>query len=156
MAHQSVTQNSYTSVMGLQQSRDLDIKEVLIYELFATPPGLCDENGDTRSQNKAMLKSKLQVQVSNRHIEYPDAILIDGCALLWVIHWPSLGTVEYFIKNFLMSLHFYLQQCRVLLIFDRYRRTSTKSATRSNRTGNNGSRNHLLTLSMPYPHRKYP
>ncbi|KAG0717067.1 hypothetical protein GWK47_008271 [Chionoecetes opilio] len=61
------------------ESRDLDIKEVLTYELSATPPALFDDNGDMRSQNKAMLKTKLQVQVSNRHIENPDAILIDGC-----------------------------------------------------------------------------
>ncbi|KAG0712796.1 hypothetical protein GWK47_017680 [Chionoecetes opilio] len=101
--------------MNKFESRDLDIKEVLTYELSATPPALFDENGDMRSQNKAMLKTKLQVQVSNRHIENPDGILIDGCALLWVIHWPSKGTVEDLTKNFMRSLHFYLQQCRVHL-----------------------------------------
>ncbi|KAG0720169.1 hypothetical protein GWK47_006923 [Chionoecetes opilio] len=52
------TELIYIRVIGLQQSLDMDIKEVLTYELSATPPALFDENGDMRSQNKAMLKTK--------------------------------------------------------------------------------------------------
>ena len=57
------TELIYTRVIGLQQSRDLDIKDVLSYELSAIPPALFDEHGDMRSQSKAILKHKLQVEL---------------------------------------------------------------------------------------------
>jgi len=88
------TEQIYTRVIGLQQSRDLNIKEVLAYELSAFPPALFHVNGDMRSQTKATLKTKLQVEVSTRHTNSPDVIIIDGCAMFWTVHWPANGTVE--------------------------------------------------------------
>ncbi len=38
------TELIYTRVIGLQQSRNLNIKEVLTYELCAVPPALIDES----------------------------------------------------------------------------------------------------------------
>lgn len=75
------TELIYTRVIGLQQSRNLNIKEVLTYELSAVPPALFDENGDMRSQAKATLKTKLQVEVSTRRTSPPDAIIIEGCVV---------------------------------------------------------------------------
>ena len=40
----------YTRVIDLQQSRDINIKEVLTYELSPVPPALIDEGGDMRIQ----------------------------------------------------------------------------------------------------------
>ena len=80
----------YTRVLGLQQSRNLDIKDVLTYEISAFPQALFNENSDMRTQPKAKLKSKLQVEVSTRHANAPDVIIIDGCAMLWSVHWPVL------------------------------------------------------------------
>ena len=40
----------YTRVIGLQQSRDIDIKEVPTGELSPVPPALFDESGDMRIQ----------------------------------------------------------------------------------------------------------
>lgn len=145
------TEMIYTRVIGLQQSRSLNMKDVLSYELSAVPSALFDENGDLRSQAKATLLTKLQVEVSSRHISPPDAYIIDGCALLWTVRWPSNGTVEDYVKNFLGSLRYYLQMCRVHLIFDRYIPNSTKGASRSNRAGTNASRKHSLTLHTPLP-----
>ena len=148
------TELIYTRVIGLQQSRDLNIKEVLSYELSAVPTALFDEHGDMRSQTKATLKTKLQVEVSSRRINLPDAIIIDGCALWWSVHWPASGTVEDYIKNFMGRLDYYLQKCCVHLIFDRYPPASTKGATRSNRAGKNATRKHILTLHTPLPAQK--
>ncbi len=148
------TEHIYTRVIGLQQSRNLDIKEVLQHELAAVPPALFDENGDMRSQAKSILKTKLQVEVSNRHTNLPDAIIIDGCALFWVVHWPVNGTVEDYIKNFMGTLNYYIKKCCVHLIFDRYPPTSIKGATRSNRAGKNASRKHSLMLHTPLPAQK--
>ena len=139
----------YTSI-----KRTLNLKEVLMYELSTIPPALFDENGDMRSQGKASLKNKLQVGESIRYTNNPDAIVIDGSAMLWSVHWPASGTVEEYIKNFMGSLQFYLRKSCVYLIFDRYYPTSTKGCTRSNRAGKNASRKHVLTLYTPLPAQK--
>ena len=41
------------------------------------------------------LKRQLQVGVSARLVEKVDATVIDGCALLWTVHWPEKGTVNW-------------------------------------------------------------
>ena len=63
-AHISHTDLIYTRVVGHQQSRDINIKEVLTYELSRFPPALFDESDDMRIQAKESLKAKLQVHVS--------------------------------------------------------------------------------------------
>ena len=40
----------YTRVIGLEQSRDIDIKEVPTGELSPVPPALFNESGDMRIQ----------------------------------------------------------------------------------------------------------
>ena len=52
---------------------------VLSYELSAVPSALFNKYGNMRSSSKAMLKNKLQVEVSDRRACTPDAIIIDGC-----------------------------------------------------------------------------
>jgi len=44
---------------------------------------------------KSDLKRQLQVDVSARLVEKVDATVIDGCALLWTVHWPEKGTVNF-------------------------------------------------------------
>ena len=84
----------YSRIAGLQQSQDMNIKYILSYELSAVPSALFNEYGEMRSSSKAVLKSKLQVKVLNCGISTPDAIIIDGCALLWSIHWPTACPVH--------------------------------------------------------------
>ena len=148
------TELLYSRIIGLQQSREMNIQDVLSYELSAVPSALFDKYGDMRSSSKAMLKSKLEVEVSDRCTSKPDAIIIDGCALLWSVHWPASSTVHQYIKNFVTRLHEYLNNCCVYLIFDRYPATSTKSTTRSNCAGANVSRTHVLSLHTTLPAQK--
>ncbi len=148
------TELIYNRVLGLQQSRDLDFKDVLMYEMSPIPQALFDEHGDMRIYSKAVLKKKLQIEVSARHANRQDLFIIDGCALLWSVHWPANGTVEDFIKNVIVSVNCYLEQCSVYLIFDRYPTVSIKNGTRSNRAGKEASRKHLLTLQTPLPAQK--
>ena len=145
------TELLYSRIIGLQQSRELDIRDILAYEPSAVPSALFDEYGNMRSSSKAILKNKLQIEVSKRRTSSYDAVIIDGCALLWNIHWPATGTVEQYIKNLITRLNDYLKRCCVYLIFDRYLTRSTKSATRSNRAGMNVSRRHVLKLQTPLP-----
>ena len=121
------TELIYSRIIGLQQSRELNVKDILQYELSAVPPALFEDNGDMRSQSKSTLKAKLQVTLSARLITPPDAIIIDGCAMMWSVHWPVNGTVKDYINNFVTSLQYYLDKCRVHLIFDRYHKECNSS-----------------------------
>ena len=76
------TELIYTRVICLQQYRDIDITDVLSYELSPVPASLFDESGAMRAQSKAVLKTKLQVEQSIRIQGVPDAVIIDGCAML--------------------------------------------------------------------------
>ena len=60
------TELIYTRVICLQQYRDIDIKDVLSYELSPVPASLFDESGTMRAQSKAVVKTKLQVEQSSR------------------------------------------------------------------------------------------
>ena len=143
------TELIYTRVLGLQQSRDLDIKNILKHELSPVPQALFDEHGDMRSQAKVALKNKLKVELSSRYASHPDTFIIDGCAFLWSGHWPAQGTVENYITNFMENLKFYLQRANVYLVFDKYPPGSIKGVTKSNRAGNEASWKHVLTLQTP-------
>ena len=52
------------------------------------------------AKSKSILKNKLQVEQSARATGQPDAIVIDGCAILWVVYWPSKGSVQDLVTNF--------------------------------------------------------
>ena len=47
-----------------------------------------------RARSKAVLKTELQVEQSSRIQGVQDAVIIDGCATLWTVHWPTSGTVD--------------------------------------------------------------
>jgi len=100
----------FTRVLGLQQSRKLDIKDVLTYELSPVAAALFDEHGHMRSQAKSSLKKKLEVDA-----HAPDAVIIDGCALLWAVHWPVSGCIENFLDYFIRSLMYHLKASDVYL-----------------------------------------
>ena len=148
------TELVYTRVICLQQYRDIDIKDVLSYELSPMPASLFDESGAMRAQSKAVLKTNLQIEQSSRIQGVPDAVIIDGCAMLWTVHWPTSGKVEDYVINFMGTINYHLQRCDVYLIFDRYIKTSTKQMTRSSRSGNDASRKHQLNLHTTLPTQK--
>ena len=75
------------------------------------------------------------------------------CYGLYIV--PQMdGTVEDYLINFMGSIKYHLELCDVYLIFDRYVNTSTKQMTRSSRSGNDGSRKHLLNLATILPAQK--
>ena len=131
------TELIYTRVICLQQYRYIDITDVLSYELSPVPASLFDESGAMRAQSKAVLKMKLQVEQSSRIQGIPDAVIIDGCAMLWTVHWPTSGTVENHVINFMGSIKYHLERGDVYLVFDRYIGSySTKQTTRYSRLDN--------------------
>lgn len=145
----------YGRVLCLQKVRDINMKDVLSYELASAPPSMFDKSGEMRiTKAKSSLKTKLQVEQSERFSTPPDVIVLDGCAILWVVRWPAHGLVQDFIKNFLDYLSRHLNITDTYLIFDRYYDNSVKDITRSSRAGKDASRQHQLSLLTPLPSQK--
>ena len=148
--HQSLI---YGRVLGIHGVRDMPMDNVMSHELDISPQSMFDET--TRSMriptSKATLKKCLQVEVSSRNKSEPDVILLDGCAILWIVKWPKKGTVQDYVSNFKNYIQKELEKSSVYLIFDRYIKRSTKEATRLQRAGKHASRGHKLQLSSPLP-----
>jgi len=89
--------------------------------------------------------------ITARLVEKVDATVIDGCTLLWTVHWPEKGTVKDYADNFFGYIMTKAAHSDVYLTFDRYYDYSIKSVTRGARAGKHASRRHLLNLSSPLP-----
>jgi len=145
----------YSRVLGLQQTRDIDLPTVLKHELAPMPTSMFKENGTMRiASAKSTLKKKLQVLVSSRIVQKAEAVIIDGCAILWCVHWPCKGTVKDFVDNVCSFIIRKMSQGDVYLVFDRYFDFSIKGTTRTKRCGQQASRHHRLTLQSPLPPQK--
>lgn len=145
----------YSRVLGLQQTRDIDLPTVLKHELAPMPTSMFKENGTMRiASAKSTLKKKLQVLVSSRIVQKAEAVIIDGCAILWCVHWPCKGTVKDFVDNVCSFIIRKMSQGDVYLVFDRYFDFSIKGTTRTKRCGQQASRHHHLTLQSPLPPQK--
>ena len=145
----------YSRIMCLQQVHDINIRDVLKHELSPVPPSLFEDNGEMRiTKSKATLKKRLEVEVPSRFVEPAEATIIDGCAVLWVVPWPSKGTILDFIQNFVAYINRMLESTDVFLIFDRYYPNSIKDVTRLARSGKEATRRHQLNLNTILPPQK--
>ena len=146
----------YSRVMCLQKVRDIDMKDVLGYELAAVPPSMFDETSEMHiTKSKSTLKTNLQVELTDRRSIPPDVLVLDGCAILWVVNWPAHGLVQDFIRNVVDYVSSHLRIADTYLIFDRYYDNSIKETTRTSRAGNNASRQHQLSNLTPLPPQKF-
>ena len=100
---------------------------------------------------KSTLKNSLKVEVSQRLITSPTAIVMDVSAVLWTVDWPTRGTVGTFISGFKAWLRVRLSEADVHLWFDWYRDYSAKSTNRSSRAA--ATRVLQLDLKTPLPAR---
>ena len=90
----------FSRVLCVQKVQDIDMKDVLGYELAGVPPSMFDETGEMRiTKSKFALKAKLQVEITGHRSAPSDAIVLDGCSVIWVVQWPAHGTVQNYIKN---------------------------------------------------------
>ena len=141
----------YSRVIALLASdRDIDVNDVLSYELAPVPTSMFTKDGMLICKAKSSLKRSLQIEVSRRNAGVADVTVIDGSALLWTIHWPEDGSVADFIANVKKRIAFYLTNSDVYLIFDRYHDYSIKSKTRDGRETGVTRKHHLLrTTKLP-------
>ena len=127
----------YSRVLCLQKVRDINLKYVLSYELAAIPPSMFDDkSGEMRlTTTKSSLKTKLQVEVADRRTVPADVVVLDGCAVLWVISWPTNGGVEDYVKNAVSYIGGCLQTADTYIVFDRYYSNSIKEAHTHSQSG---------------------
>jgi hypothetical protein len=74
----------------------------MAHELAPYPASMFDESGKMRdAKSKSNLKNALKVEASSRNVHI-DAAFLDGCAVLWTVHWPTGGTVQdlFFLETF--------------------------------------------------------
>ena len=146
----------YSRVIGIQaSSRELDLKKVLSYELAPVPTSMFHDSGAARMcKAKSDLKKRLARETSSKVVETNQAaVVLDGSAILWVVHWPAIGTVVDFVNNFKKYISNKLHESDVYLVFDRYRDYSTKSVTREARASD-ASRLYQLSENTPLPSQK--
>ena len=105
------TELIFTIVMDLQQSPNLNIKDLLIYELSPVLPALFDDH-------ESMLDKKLQENASSRQTGPSYAVFNDGCALI-LDSTLTGGCVVDYLESFTSSISYQLRSSEVYLIFDR-------------------------------------
>lgn len=108
-------------------------------------------------KSKADLKKSTGVVVS-RNMDGINCTILDGCAILWCIAWPtSSPTNQALVKDYVESFKQYLQHRLrwgdVYLVFDRYIEFSTKYSTRKAR-GPGGCKVFQLSANAPLPPQK--
>jgi len=147
------TEAVYARAMSLHNtSRDMDPTTLMSYELSPVPTAFFDDYGEMRrTSSKSTLKNALKVETAQRTQPEPiDVIVLDGCAVLWVIPWPPTGSsVQEFLDRFRNYLYKRLLEANVFLVFDRCVQ-STKDATRASRE-NKSSRVYTLTSTTRLP-----
>ena len=94
------TEMIYARAMALQCSqRYYDTRNLMAHELASRPASMFDDSGAMKvAKTKAVLKNTLKVEMERRHAEV-DATFFEGCAVLWVVPWPTGGTVQDFLNN---------------------------------------------------------
>ena len=120
--------------MHLLSAGHIQMEDLFKYKLAPVPTALFKATGEGKyTTSKAVLKNALKVGVSTR-TTVPDAIIIDGCAMLYsAIHWPKGGKVNDFLAGVRSYISNKLKKSDVYLIFDRYKEFSIKTASRQKR-----------------------
>ena len=103
-------------VVGHQ--RNMDVADVLQFELSPVPPALIDEYGCLRKGGKSVLVKCLGVSATNPPA--PEVVLVDAGQLLYHVVWPVAGTAGDLAPCFGARLANYLHGSKKLVLFDRY------------------------------------
>lgn len=146
------TEVIFTRTIGLMDTEDFNLRELFDYELSQIPTSLFTDEGNLRpATSKSKLKNSLGVERSSRMTPNPEVVVLDGCAILWTIHWPVPGRIIDLIAAVETYLRQKLVQSDVYLVFDRYHAYSPKGCTRSRRSSITESSPFHLTLNSPLP-----
>ena len=82
----------------------ISLDDLFNYELAPVLTLLFTDTGEARyPKGKSTLKKKLKVEVSTRTHD-ADVMVLDGCAVLYNIHWPKDACVKDFVDAFIEYL----------------------------------------------------
>ena len=101
--------------------------------------------------SRMRLRWKCQDGWLNKMCKQP---FFDGCTVLWVVPWPTSGTVHDYLLRFRSYLHGHLAKSNFYLTFDRYIKGSTKEATRRGRD-KGASKVYTLCCTAHLPPQKF-
>ena len=85
-----------------------------------------------RSVNALSSLSDTDKKVSFWSMKVPEFVEIDGCAILWVVNWPTNGLVSDYITNCCDFGFLQMKSHDSAVVFDRYHDFSIKSSTKAN------------------------
>ena len=80
----------FSLLLVVGQQRNIELADILQFELSPVPPALVDEYGCLRKGNKAVLVKSLGVFATA--LPAPDVVLVDADQLLLHVVWPVAGT----------------------------------------------------------------
>ena len=114
------TELIYSRAMCFLSVDQISLDDLFNYELAPVLTLVFTDTGEARyPKGKSTLKKKLKVELSTRTHD-ADVVILDGCAVLYHIHWPKDARVKYFVDAFIEYIKKHLQVASVYLIFDRY------------------------------------
>ena len=134
----TVTVNADRKLFGrllvAARNRDIDLKEVLSYELCGVPVALVHPDGSLRKTTKSTLMYVLENNVTCRSSlpssQHPTACLIDAMALVQIVKSARSATFSQLSQKYqdIVTSKFHQNShTRVDLIFDQYRPVSIKA-----------------------------
>ena len=130
----------------LASSREINLNDVLAFELAAYPPSMSNADGKMNVDTKTQTTS--DYRLSERNCPISDTMIYDVSVLLWVITWPS-GKLRVYVDAFKAFVHQALRRANFILVLDRYFPNSINTFTRTQRSGS--SRVYKLTPDIQAP-----
>ena len=107
----------FSRLLVVGHQRNMDVADVLQFELSSVPPALIDEYGCLRKGGKSVLVKCLGVSATTPPA--PDMVLVDAGQLLYHVVWPVAGTTGDLASSFGARLANYPPGSKKLVLFDR-------------------------------------
>ena len=100
----------HSRVIAMQLTHEaMKIENVLKFELAPIPTSIFEDNGSLRPpKSKSNLKS-IGTKIVVRNAEKTNFIVMDGCAIMYVVNWPTNTMVQDYVNN---MCHFVLNKLK--------------------------------------------
>lgn len=153
----SADRSLFARLLIAAKCRDIDLKEVLKYELSSVPFSLAYADGSLRKTTKSVLLAEIEVGHTEGRLpasELPAAYILDGMAMIQMMRSGGCRTFgELAQKHYRVISSHFIQHCtRVDIVFDRYDVIqSIKESERVKRGASNALEIKITSGSTPIP-----
>ena len=106
----------FSRLLVVGQQRNIEVANILQFELSPVPPALVDEYGCLRKGNKAVLVKSLGIFATA--LSAPDVVLVDAGQLLFHVVWPVAGITRDLAESFGAHLAQYHPDSKKMVVFD--------------------------------------